>query len=208
MPSLTQLFASTGFVGILLLITAVTGAVMFVRRVLELRQTALAPPSLTQAVGPLLARGQVDRALDAASASSSFLGQTLEGALLLHGAGEDEMLANLDRVAARETLQRGNRISHLVRLAVITLLLGFLGTALGLIAGLSMTRRMKDPTASDFAGSIAEALASSAFGILFAILLFAGFYFLDHRLTRCSLGVIAEAQALLRPVLRSPSKSV
>jgi biopolymer transport protein ExbB len=206
MPGPGQMFQSMGFMGIVLLIAATAGVFLVLRRARELRVAALSPPDLRRAVAPLLAQGDVDRALDATAANRSFLAQLLQGALLLHGAGEDEMLANLERVAARETLQRGNRVAHLARLGVMTLLLGFLGTALGLIAALTMLRQIKAPTAADFAGAIGEALVCSAFGILVAALSFAGFYLLDHGLTRRTLAVVLEAEELLRPVLRPPSR--
>ena len=203
MPSLVQLFMSTGFVGILLLVLALAGAVAFVRRTRELRRAALAPPTLLGAVSPLIASGSADRALDLASADPSFLGRALAGALLLQGAGQDEMLANLERVAARETLERGNRIAHLVRLGVVSLLVGFLGTTLGLIAALGVLRRMKAPSASDFAGAVGESLASSAFGLLVSVLLFVAFFVLDHRLTKRAAETIATAERALSPLLRA-----
>ena len=202
MPGPSQLFASTGFIGPVLLIAAIAGIVMFVRRNRALRMAVLAPPSLVKSLEPLLAKRDVDRALDVASGSESYLGQIVGAALLVDAAGQDEMLANLERVAARESLNGGNRVAHLARVGVITVLLGLFGTTLSLISASGVLRQMKAPTPSDFAVAIGESLANAALGLLIAILLFAGFYFLDHRLTRRSLATIAIAEDLIRPLMR------
>jgi biopolymer transport protein ExbB/TolQ len=202
MSAFMQSFAATGFIGPLLLLAGCAGLAVFVGRMRALRMAALAPPPLVDSLRSSLKRRDVERALDEASANRSYLGQIVSAALLLHGAGEDEMLANLERVAARESLGSGNRIAHLVRIGVLVVLLGLLGTVLALISASAMLRRLKDPTPADFAGAIGDALGNAALGLLISALLFAGFYFLDHRLTRRSLATIGIAEDLLRSLPR------
>ncbi len=44
------------------------------------------------------------------------LGELVASGLYLRGAGLDEMLANVERTAAKELLRLGNRIANLARL--------------------------------------------------------------------------------------------
>jgi biopolymer transport protein ExbB/TolQ len=198
-----QLLASAGFIGPLLVLAALAGLIMFLRRHRALRMTTLAPPALSKSLEPLLAKREIDRALDVAAGNGSLLGQIVEAALLVGTAGPDEMLANLERVAARESLNGGNRVAHLARLGVLAVLIGLFGTTISLISASIALRAMKAPTLSDLAGAIGESLVCAALGLLVALLLFTGFYFLDHRLARRSLATIAIAEDLLRPLIRA-----
>lgn len=202
MTTLFSVFASTGFVGILLFLVAVVGAVSFLRRVFELRLSVMAPPLLRRSLEPLLTNGEIQRALDVAAGSGTYLGRIVCGALLMHGTGEDEMLANLERVASRETLQRANRVAQLVRLGVMAILLGFLGTTIALISAADVLKAVAAPTPAQFTSAIGDSLPSCAFGLFFALLLFGAFFSLDHHLTRRGLATIGIAEEMIREVLR------
>src|SRR5262245_43791140 len=101
MSTFAQSFAGTGFTGPILVLAGLIGLVRSVGRMRALRMAALAPPALVKSLQGTIAKGDVEEALDKASESPSYLGQIVGAALLLHHAGEDEMLANLERVAAR-----------------------------------------------------------------------------------------------------------
>ena len=164
-----DLFLCTGFVGYLLVLLGGIAFVMALRRWLELRPATMAPESLQRSLEHAVRQGQIDQALAQASASRTTLGELVAAGLLLRSSGLDEMLANTERAAVKESLFRQVRAAGISRMGTTILLLGLFGTVLGLMSMLAMLASLKAPLASDFCQGIGESLASAAIGLLFAL---------------------------------------
>jgi biopolymer transport protein ExbB/TolQ len=192
-----DLFACTGFAGPLLLLLAVVGGVAAVRRWLELRPAAMAPESLQRALEHAVRQGQNDQALAQATASRTTLGELVAAGLLLRSQGLDEMLANSERAAVKESLRRQARAVGLSRLGTTILLFSLLGTVLGLMSTMTVLQQLKAPTTMDIVTGIGESLASTAMGLLFALGCYHAYGLLSSRAVTRLLAVREIAEELL-----------
>ncbi len=196
--SFAQAFAAAGFVGPLMGVAGLAAVVMVIRRALELRPERLAPGPLQRELEARIHRGELAAGLERAEASQTLLGGLVAAGLYLRQAGLDEMLANVERSAAKESLGLGNRIANLARLGGIALLGGVFGTVIGLMSMLQVIQSLQEPRVADFAQGIGQALVSTALGLAVALLCYVAFFWLDARLARCTLAVRGIAEELLR----------
>ena len=197
-PSFTDLFRATGFVGPLMVIGGIVALVMAIRRWGDLRTARLAPEPLQRSVEIKVHDRQLDDALRDAVASRTFLGEVIGSGLYLREAGLDEMLANVERGAAKESLRLGNRVANLARFGGAVLLIGLFGTTLGMINVMLRIAQLKAPTVNDFVTGIGEALVCMALALFIALFCFACFFVLDSRLTHRTLAVREIAEELIR----------
>jgi len=166
---LLELFFCTGFVGPVLLLLGGIAVWKAIRRWLELRPSAMAPDALQRSLERAVREGQVDQAIAQAGASRTALGDLVSAGLLLRDAGLDEMFANTERAALKESLLRQARAVGIARLGTTILLLGLLGTVTGLMNMMATLARLKAPTFQDIVIGIGESLASTAIGLLFTL---------------------------------------
>jgi biopolymer transport protein ExbB/TolQ len=192
------LFASTGFVGLLMVGATALALFLAIRRRLDLRPARLAPAPLQRSLELALHAGEPDRALREAESRPSLLGDLVAAGLRVRGAGLDDMLSSVERRSTQEALRLGNGIANLARLGGLILLAGLLGSALSFMNALIVIERLKEPRLQDFAGGLAPALACAAFGLAFAVFCFGAFFLLDHRLTARAIQTREIAEDMLR----------
>ena len=168
-PGILHFFACTGPVGPMLMLLGAAAAVLAVRRWLSLRPAAMAPEHLQRALELSVRQGQVDQAYTQASSSRTTLGELVAAGLLMRSTGLDEMLANTERAAIKESLHRQARVVMIARLGTTILLMSLFGTVTGLMSVMYTLSVLKAPLVSDFVIGIAESLASTAIGLLFSL---------------------------------------
>ena len=197
-PSSAHLFGSTGFMGPLMLLAGAVALFIAIRRWLELRASRLAPAELERTLDAAVHAGQLDQGLERAVASHTLLGELVAAGLYLRRAGLDEMLANVERAATKESLRLGNRVANLARLGGVALLIGVLGTTTGLMSVFFVIAQLKAPVPGDFTRGIGESLASTALGLMVALFCFVAFFWFDSRLTQRVLAVREVAEEMMR----------
>ena len=190
-------FRSTGFIGPLIVIAGAFAFFVALRRWRELAPERLAPVSLQRGLVGALRAGEVARGLSEAAASRTVLGAFVADGLALHGGGLDEMLAGVERAAAREALRLGNRVATLARLGVIVLLLGLLGATTATMSMLEAVGALKQPLVSDFVAGLQPAFTCVALGIFVALFCYVAFFWLDSCITRRTLAVRDAAEDLM-----------
>ena len=196
--SFGSLIASTGFVGPVMVLAGLVALVLAVKLWLDLGRARVAPAALQKVLEQAIAGRRLDDALAAAEASRTFLGAAVAGGLLLHRAGHDEMLANVERTAARESIRYGNRVANLARFGGGVLLAGALGTTLSTMNALLVIEAIKEPRMGDFALGIGQALVCVALALLIALFCFLAYFLLDARLTKRTLDVREIAEDMVR----------
>jgi biopolymer transport protein ExbB len=195
-------FRATGVVGYVLLLMGAAGLVIAVRRHLDMRAARLAPEPLQKALEIAIRDRQVDSAAAQSAASGTLLGTLVAAGLALRAGGLDEMLANVERTTARESLRLGNRVAHLARLGGSVLLFGFLGTTEAVISVCSVLGSLKAPLPSDLYIGVAEALCTLALALFIAFACFVAFFLLDSKLTRRTLEVREIAEEIVHSAAR------
>src|SRR5262249_42046547 len=149
-----------------------------------LRFPALAPQDLQRILERAVQSGQHDAAASQALGNRSCLGQLVSAGLSLRASGLDEMLANVERTAARESMRLANRITNLARLGVVIIILGVLGTVMGLVSAAAVLELLKEPQARDFVAAIGESLTCTVFALAIALLCFVAYFWLDAKLVQ------------------------
>ncbi len=197
-PSSADLFRSTGVIGPLMVLAGAVALFIAIRRWLELRAERLSPAELERTLDAAVHAGQFDQGLERAVASHTLLGELVAAGLYLRRAGLDEMLANVERAATKESLRLGNRVAILARLGGIALLVGVFGTTTGLMSVLFVIAQLKAPVPGDFTRGFGESLASTALGLLVAMFCFVAFFWFDSRVTQRVLAVREIAEEMMR----------
>ena len=194
---LLDYFACTGFVGPVLLLLGAAAAWLAVRRWLELRPTVMAPQDLQRLLELSTRGGQLDQAYTQASASRTTLGELVAAGLLMRSTGLDDMLANTERAAIKESLHHQARVVMISRLGTTILLMALFGSVTGLMNVMATLSRLKAPTFADCVIGIGESLASTAIGLLFALVCYWAYGLLSARAVTRLLAVREVAEDLL-----------
>src|SRR5688572_21792986 len=95
-----DLFQTTGLVGILLVITSVTGTALTIQYAVNLRQEKLGPPHLISELETLLAEKNFEQALSVCDADRSYLARIVAGAVVRGEAGYEEMKKGMEESIA------------------------------------------------------------------------------------------------------------
>ena len=195
---LLTLFQATGFFGPLLVLLGASALVLAIRRWLELRPERMAPERLQQSLEAALRDGSWRKGLELAEASGTCLGEVVAAGLQLQAVGLDEMLANVERTAVRESLRYSNRIANIARLGLIILLVGVLGTVMSLVTAISVLEMLKSPTLMDIVYAVGESLICTVLGLSVALFTFIAYFVLESRLVHRTLVVREIAEELMQ----------
>lgn len=198
------LFQSTGFVGPLMLLLGAIAFVLAFLRWRELRPGRLAPEPLQQGLELALRDGKLDAGLSQAVESDTCLGEVVAAGLHLRAGGLDDMLANVERTAIRESLRYSSRITNIARLGVVIVLVGLLGTVMGLVNAMAVLEVLASPTVSDFVSGIGESLTCTVAGLAIALFCFIAYFALESRLVQRTLAVREIAEELMRSAAARP----
>ena len=198
-------FAATGFIGPVLLLLGAAAAVLAIRRWLELLPSAMAPQDVQRLLEGSVRQGQLDQAFAQASASRTTLGELVAAGLLMRSSGLDDMLANTERAAIKESLYRQARVVMLSRLGTTILLVAVAGTVSCLMSMMATLSRLKMPLISDFTTGIGESLAATVMGLVFAAVCYWVYGLLSARAVTRLLDVRTTAEELLVEAARPRS---
>ena len=193
-----ELFAATGWVGWLMVLTSVIGTVVLIQNILEIRMEKLAPPSLTKDIGEAIDEGDLDKALEVAMSERCYFGQIMAGGLMLKEAGYENMVNGMEQVAAEEAFKLNAKISNLSLIGNVAPLLGLLGTVTGMISSFQVIETKKAPTPADLAVGVYESLVNTTMGLFLAIVFLTTFFFMKNRVTKLSLNANLMAVEMLK----------
>lgn len=193
-----ELFAATGWVGWLMVLTSVIGTVVLIQNILEIRMEKLAPPSLTKDIGEAIDEGDLDKALEVAMSERCYFGQIMAGGLMLKEAGYENMVNGMEQVAAEEAFKLNAKISNLSLIGNVAPLLGLLGTVTGMISSFQVIETKKAPTPADLAVGVYESLVNTTMGLFLAIVFLTAFFFMKNRVTKLSLNANLMAVEMLK----------
>lgn len=188
--SFLQLLLEGGWAMIPLLICSLAMLALIIFNCLQLTQGKFTPPELRATVLDHMQHCRVRSAIDSASTSPSFLGRMLAMALPQVDATQAETLGRekvedaMADFTIRENRGYMNMIGYLALIAQASPMLGLLGTVSGMIKAFSKLRYLKSPDASVLAGSISEALITTATGLCIALPSLVAFFFFRNRLNK------------------------
>jgi biopolymer transport protein ExbB len=164
-----EIIIAGGWVMVPLILCSIVATGIVVERLIVLRASRVAPDNLLPQILKLHRSGQLDSARIRAIAASSPLGRILAAGLANQRHSREIMKETIEDAGRQVVAELDRFMNALGTIASMSPLLGLLGTVLGMIrmfTGIS-GQGMGGPTV--VAGGIAEALITTAAGLIIAI---------------------------------------
>jgi biopolymer transport protein ExbB len=164
-----ELIKAGGWLMLPILLASILALAISLERAWSLRIARVAPPDLLARVWQWIKSGQLDATKLKELRANSPLGEILAAGLLNSKHGREIMKESIEEAGSHVVHDMERYLSLLGTVAVISPLLGLLGTVVGIIeAFMAVTSSgMNDPTM--LAGGISKALITTAGGIAVAI---------------------------------------
>ena len=203
-------FLQAGPMSVPLIAVALVGSIVFIERTLFLHKGQIDVRSFMSGIKNLLNKGRRLEALTLCEEMGGAAANLVKTALLNYEMDIDTIIAHLRKRLGLEMPELERRVGILSVVARISPLIGFLGT---LIAGIEIISHLSlfDGSSALLIAALANALISSALGLIICIFATAGHHFLEVRITHaihdyewlCSelLEVILENRSLPRSEL-------
>ncbi|MCB0341251.1 MAG: MotA/TolQ/ExbB proton channel family protein [Pseudobdellovibrionaceae bacterium] len=161
------------------------GLAIMIERWLVLRAaTNVSKEELLDRLNSYILKGDLVKAVRTVSKTSTPLTNIVHSGLVTvaNGGTSEDVQTSMDAVALREIPRLEKRIGLLATLSNIATLLGLLGTVTGLIGAFAAVAKVAaDKKAEMLSSAIAEAMNTTAFGLIVAIPLLAAFGYLNSK---------------------------
>jgi len=193
-----DLFKSTGWVGILLLLTSIAGITLVIEHCVSIRREKLAPPQLVDETEALLEEDRYDETIELCDEYPCYMSTLVGSALRMRHAGYEEMISILEQAAAEESFRINAKISYLSLLGNVAPLLGLLGTVTGMISSFQVIEKLKAPTPKDLAVGVYESLVNTTMGLFLAIIFLTAFFVFKNKVTALTLSVNLQSVDMLK----------
>jgi biopolymer transport protein ExbB len=193
-----ELFASTGWVGWLMVFSSVVGTTLVIEHMVSLRREKLAPSQLAEDLEAFINEEQYDDAIEMCDQEGGYLSNLISSALRMRHAGYNEMITGLDAAANEEAFKLNTKISYLSLIGNIAPLLGLLGTVTGMIKSFQTIETLKAPTPGDLAHGVYESLVNTTMGLFLAIVFLAIYFVFKNRVSKMTLSINLQAVDMLR----------
>lgn len=200
-----QLFETTGFVGILLLLVSMIGTALVIENLVNLRREKLSPTPLAQELEALIDEEKYDEAIEVCDVEGGYMSNLIGAALRMRHAGYEDMIGGLESAAAEETFKLQAKISYLSLLGNVAPLLGLLGTVTGMITSFQRIEQLKAPTPGDLAQGVYESLVNTTIGLFIAIIFLTAYFFVKNKVTKLTLSMNLQAVDLLKHLAANKS---
>src|SRR5579862_745194 len=197
--SLQENMKEAGFMEYILLFVSIAGLALCLQAIVTLRSHLLRPPELSIQLIDLVSQGDVQGALDAAQADSSFLGAVATATLSNHQFGKEAMESAMSDMGEIETHKVMNKIGTLNLIAAIAPMLGLTGTTVGMMATFStMALGGSEITPDKMAKGISIALVCTFTGLMVAIPLLVVAYILKAIVTKVIYEIVNDCNEMIR----------
>ena len=196
--SALELFASTGWVGWLMVFCSVVGTTLVIEHMVSLRREKLAPSQLAEDLEAFINEEQYDDAIEMCDQEGGYLSNLIGSALRMRHAGYQEMITGLDAAANEEAFKLNTKISYLSLIGNIAPLLGLLGTVTGMIKSFQTIENLKAPTPGDLAHGVYESLVNTTMGLFLAIVFLAIYFIFKNKVSKMTLSINLQAVDMLR----------
>jgi biopolymer transport protein ExbB len=199
--SFMDMAKESGFMEYILLLTSITGVALFLQALVTIRAHLLRPPELAAELMQLVEEGNLDEAVDAAQADTSFLGAVAFATLSKANYGKESMESSMADAGEIEASKYLTKIGVLQLIAAVAPMLGLTGTTIGMIMTFAIIAVKADAvSAPDMARGISIALVCTFTGLMIAIPLLVGSFFLKARLMQTIYEISNDCNEMIRTV--------
>lgn len=152
-----------------ILLCSIISLAIFMERLWSLRRKKVIPESILPKIEKLVREEKLSEAIGFCKLDNSSLSRVLLVGLKNAGTKREHLKEVIEEVGSREATYLERYIEALATIASISTLLGLLGTISGMIKIFSVISREVIVNPTTLAGGIAEALNTTAFGLVVAI---------------------------------------
>lgn len=163
------LFKAGGWIMFPILLCSIAALAICVERGWSLRRSRITPKHLVAQVWTWIKNNQLDKNRLKTLKTSSPLGEILAAGLVNHVHGRETMKESIQEAGRHAILSLEKYLNTLGTIALITPLLGLLGTVLGMIDVFTVITVQGTGDANALASGISEALITTASGLTVAI---------------------------------------
>jgi biopolymer transport protein ExbB len=164
-----NLIKGGGPVAVILLLVSLYATFVFFYRLQVLRHASRSLNRTLEQVRVDLRSGSVRTAIADARRSDTPAARVITAGLERVGLGPEAVQAALNQATLLEEERLGRGLSTLATIAQVAPMLGLLGTVFGMIRTFSVFSSIAQPTPTQLAGGISEALVTTAAGLIVAV---------------------------------------
>lgn len=164
-----EIVASGGWLMLPILLSSVVALAICIERLVALKATKIAPEGLVQTLFQQIKEGKMSGSKLRALSGSSPLGHVLAAGLLNAKGGREAMKESIRDAGSQVVHELERFLNTLGTIAMVTPLLGLLGTVIGMISVFTEIVTQGTGNAAGLAGGISQALITTAAGLTVAI---------------------------------------
>ncbi len=182
---------------------------LILERALTLKKMSIDKNSLSESLFGLILRGDIQQAIAYCDSSPSPLTNTLKAGLVqvLNQRPDEEVQVAMDASVLRETPKIEGWTSFLAVFGNVSVLVGLLGTIMGLIRSFSGVSEADAATkAAMLSKGISEALNCTAFGLLVAIIAIVGYAVFQTLISHMITEMVESSMNLMNVVVSNRDK--
>jgi biopolymer transport protein ExbB len=179
--SFMNLIIDAGPIGWTIILLSLVATALIIEHFLSIQRDQLIPPDLVAEVDRLLQEEQYDEALDLCEMEPTVFTNVVASGITKIGMGVDEIEKSIQETIENERVRLENKISWLNLIGNIAPMMGLLGTVVGMIIAFQQIETTRNPSPSDLAGGIYQALVTTAMGLIVGIPVLAAFFFFRNR---------------------------
>lgn len=193
-----KLFMFSPYINGLIAGLSVLALLIFIYNLLAINTRAMVPADLVDELTKLVIAGKHEQAVDLCRANRRvFVASIVQRCAENAGKEHSVILDMLDAEGRRRADVLWNRISYLSDVANVAPMLGLLGTVMGMIKAFFLLRgQTASADASALASGVGEAMSTTMFGLIVAIVALVFYSLIKTRATR----VLADAEAAVHAI--------
>ena len=186
-------------------------AVLIIERLVTLQKLTVDKSSVSESVFGMILQGQIQQAIAFCDSTPTPLTNTMKAGLVqvVNQRPDEEVQVAMDASVLRETPRLEGWTSFLAVFGNVSVLVGLLGTIIGLIRAFSGVAEADAATkAAHLSKGISEALNCTAFGLLVSIIAITAYGFFQIRISRASNDVLETTMNLMNHVVSNRDKAM
>jgi len=191
-------FAKGGIVMYLLLLCSIIALAVIIERMIVYRRSQVNEEHLMNTIKGLLKQDRIGETIRACDNTPGPVTAILKAGLLKYSEGRKAMEESFEQASLFEIPKLEKYLPALSTIASIATLLGFTGTVLGMIRAFNSIAQAGASSPSIVASGIAEALVTTATGLLIAIPTIVFYHYFSHRVDRFVLEIERSCKGLVQ----------
>ena len=183
--SILMMIHESGPIEYLIILLSIVGISMIIENLVSVRRMKLIPTDILEEIEELFNQEDYDAAMELCEDEDCFLTRVVFSGMRKMDYGYDAIVSALEESGGEEGARLHAKIGWVSLIAQLAPMFGLLGTVTGMIASFNKMMTSANVTPQDLAGGISAALITTASGLLVAIPMIIGFFFLKNRVNSC-----------------------